>query len=397
MLKQEYKLPVIAHFDLDCFFVAVERIKNPRLRGKPVIIGGDPLGRSVVSSASYEARECGVRSAMPVGQAIRLCPGAVFIKGNFKDYDFYHDEVRRVVESFSPVVEMTSIDEGYVDLSGTERLWGEPVEAADRMRWQIKVETGLDCSIGVAVNRLVAKVATNFVKPKGVLWIKLGEEKDFLSVLPVEELPGVGEQTKLMMRNLGVSTIGDLACLDPGILESVFGLPGRYLHKAANGICEKSIVTVRVPKSIGRETTFLRDTTDFYFISAALHYLVEKVCKTLRERNMRALTVTVRYRYEDFETHSCSRSLQYPMVWDENVYDVALNLLKRSLTRRVGVKLIGVSLSNLVREAAQLEIFPADGEISLRSRALAIDSVRNRFGFNAILAGDEVRLLNYAR
>jgi DNA polymerase-4 len=395
LYKELQTASAIAHFDLDSFFVAVERIKNPALIGKPVIVGGEPGSRAVVASASYEARHYGIHSAMPVGQALRLCPEAVIVRGSFQDYDDFHIRVREIVKNFSPLVEMTSIDEGYLDLTGTGRLWGSPVDTAEKIRWRIKVETGLDCSLGVARNKLVAKVAANFAKPQGLLWIKPGGERDFLFPLPIEWLPGVGPKTKERLQALGIHAVAELARLEPDLLERTFGVAGQYLHQAANGIYQQELVLNHARKSIGKEVTFRKDSTDPGFLSAMLYHLVEKVCYRLRQQQKRAQTVTVKYRYEDFQTHTTSRSLPYPVGYEQMIYEIGWGLLKQALTRRVGIRLIGVSVSGFVPDMEQLDLFVQTDNLRLWRRSRAIDQLRGRFGFHSVLTGEGIRLLNY--
>ena len=227
---------MIAHVDMDCFFVALERLKDPSLKGKPVAVGVDPeIGRSVVTSASYEARKFGVRSAMPMAVAIRRCPELVVVPTDFDLYNHYHFKVKEIFQSFSPMVEMTSIDEGYMDLSGTERLWGGPMETGERIRWTVKQMTQLDCTVGMARTKLTAKIASSEAKPNGLLWIPVETEAYFLAPLPVEVIPGVGATTATLLKSFGLEQVGHIAGAGELLMESTLGITGRWLGYASIG------------------------------------------------------------------------------------------------------------------------------------------------------------------
>ncbi|MDP6457214.1 MAG: DNA polymerase IV [Candidatus Marinimicrobia bacterium] len=388
---------MIAHIDMDCFFVAVERLKDPSLRGKPVAVGGDPdRGRSVVTSASYEAREYGVHSAMPMAVALRLCPDLVVAPLDFDLYDQYHFKVKEVLQSFSPLVEMTSIDEGYVDLTGTERLWGDPMGTGERLRWTVKQATRLDCTVGVAQNKLMAKIASNEAKPNGLLHIPPGREELFLAPLPVEIIPGVGEKMSATLRDFGLETVGQIAAAGGSLMEAAFGLYGKYLWRAACGEGGSDLTPEWERKSISKETTFCTDTTDWRYLAAVLHYLTEKVCRRLRQEGKAARTVNVKIRYEDFETLDRSRTLPQPNNRDDALYSVADDLMKKAITRRVGIRLIGVGLSNLTPCYHQVNLFDEGAWLKGRRRLEAVDKTRRRFGFDSVLRGEAVYLINCA-
>jgi len=382
---------------MDCFFVAVERLKDPSLRGKPVAVGGDPdRGRSVVTSASYEAREYGVHSAMPMAVALRLCPDLVVAPLDFDLYDQYHFKVKEVLQSFSPLVEMTSIDEGYVDLTGTERLWGDPMGTGERLRWTVKQATRLDCTVGVAQNKLMAKIASNEAKPNGLLHIPPGREELFLAPLPVEIIPGVGEKMSATLRDFGLETVGQIAAAGGSLMEAAFGLYGKYLWRAACGEGGSDLTPEWERKSISKETTFCTDTTDWRYLAAVLHYLTEKVCRRLRQEGKAARTVNVKIRYEDFETLDRSRTLPQPNNRDDALYSVADDLMKKAITRRVGIRLIGVGLSNLTPCFHQVNLFDEGAWLKGRRRLEAVDKTRRRFGFDSVLRGEAVYLINCA-
>ena len=384
---------MIAHVDMDCFFVALERLKDPSLKGKPVAVGVDPeIGRSVVTSASYEARKFGVRSAMPMAVAIRRCPELVVVPTDFDLYNHYHFKVKEIFQSFSPMVEMTSIDEGYIDLSGTERLWGGPMETGERIRWAVKQMTQLDCTVGMARTKLTAKIASNEAKPNNLLWVPVETEAYFLAPLPVKVIPGVGVKTATLLKSFGLEQVGQIAAAGELLMESTLGTTGRWLWYASMGKYESELLPEWERKSISKETTFRTDTTDPQYITAVLHMLTEKVCQRLRKEQKAARTVSVKLRYEDFDTIDRSRTLSQPESRDPSLFSVAKELMFSAITRRVGIRLIGVGLSNLIGSGRQTNLFDEGEWIKGWHRLEAIDKARSRFGFNAVLAGEAIRL-----
>ena len=384
---------MIAHVDMDCFFVALERLKNPSLKGKPVAVGVDPeIGRSVVTSASYEARKFGICSAMPMAVAIRRCPELIVVPTDFDLYNHYHFKVKEIFQSFSPMVEMASIDEGYIDLSGTERLWGGPMEAGERIRWTVKQMTQLDCTVGMARTKLTAKIASSEAKPNGQLWVPVETEAYFLAPLPVKTIPGVGAKTATLLKSFGLEQIGQIAAAGELLMESTLGTTGRWLWYASMGKYESKLLPEWERKSISKEMTFRTDTTDPQYITAVLHMLTEKVCRRLRKEHKAARTVSVKLRYEDFNTIDRSRTLSQPESRDFSLFSVAKELMFSAITRRVGIRLIGVGLSNLIGSGRQTNLFDEGEWIKEWDRLDAIDKARSRFGFNAVLVGEAIRL-----
>ena len=384
---------MIAHVDMDCFFVALERLKNPFLKGKPVAVGVDPeIGRSVVTSASYEARKFGICSAMPMAVAIRRCPELIVVPTDFDLYNHYHFKVKEILQSFSPMVEMASIDEGYIDLSGTERLWGGPMEAGERIRWTVKQMTQLDCTVGMARTKLTAKIASSEAKPNGLLWVPVETEAYFLAPLPVKMIPGVGAKTATLLKSFGLEQIGQIAAAGELLMESTLGTTGRWLWYASMGKYESKLLPEWERKSISKEMTFRTDTTDPQYITAVLHMLTEKVCRRLRKEHKAARTVSVKLRYEDFNTIDRSRTLSQPESRDFSLFSVAKELMFSAITRRVGVRLIGMGLSNLIGSGRQANLFDGGEWIKGWHRLDAIDKARSRFGFNAVLVGEAIRL-----
>jgi DNA polymerase-4 len=384
---------MIVHVDMDAFFVGVEELLNPALRGKAVAVGGDPSGRGVVASASYEARRFGVRSAMPSYHARKLCPNLIFVSAHYDAYAEYSDRIARILERYSPHVDWVSIDEAYINLYGCERLYGSAAAAAEKIRNAIQNEVHLSASIGVARNRLMAKVASDFAKPNGFLFILPGYEESFLRSLPIRSLPGIGEKMETQLQEMGISTIGELATVPTDLMEAVFGINGVALSRRTRGIDSEMMGIVDTgSKSISRELTLEEDTINEEYLAAMLHLLVERACNELRKTHRKARTVTLKLRYTDLKRASRSITLDVATNLDETVFQAALNLLKQNWQRRVRIRLIGIHLSHFEPETGQFELFPDPRQIKARELHEQIDSVRDRFGFESIQAGQSVML-----
>src|SRR5215471_6500666 len=291
----------ILHVDMDAFFVSVELLERPELRGKPVVVGGRPDQRGVVSAASYEARKFGIQSAMPLRTAAKLCPHAIFLDGHHEKYGEWSDRVATILAKFSPIVEMVSIDEAYLDLAGTARLHGPPFAAAHKLLTMITASTLLPCSAGLASTRLVAKVASDQAKPKGLLWVAPGQEAQFLAPLPVRKIPGIGEVTERALRALEIEYVHQLAETGLEKMERIFGRWGTALYRKARGGDSYEFVVDAEPKSISHNHTFGRDTDDTAQLESLLSHLSQKACKRLREAGLsaRTLTLTIRYAGQD--------------------------------------------------------------------------------------------------
>ncbi len=375
--------------------MAVERLKDSSLKGRPMAVGGDPAeGRSVVTSASYEAREFGVHAAMPMAVAVRRCPGLVVMPPDFDLYDQYHYKVKEVLNAFSPVVEMTSIDEGYMDLKGTERLWGPPMEAGERIHWAIKQATQLDCTIGIASTGTTAKIASEEAKPNGLLCLPAGTEAQFLAPLSVGAIPGVGGKTAALLESFGLEYIHQIASAGESLMVSTLGATGRWLWRTSVGLHERKVTPEWRRKSISKEVTFRTDTTDREYLTAVLHILMEKVCRQLRREKKKARTVSLKLRYEDFETIDRFQTLSQPDNRDPSLFSVAKDLMLSAITRRVAIRLIGVGLSNLTGSGHQTELFSEKRWLKEWNRLQAIDRTRRQFGFNSLLAGEAIHLAN---
>ncbi len=376
----------ILHIDLDAFFVSVEQTLNPALRGKPVVVGGDPNSRGVVACASYEARVYGLRAGMSLAVAQRLCPHAIFLGGNFYRY---HDASARflgILAGFTPDIEPLGLEEAYLDLTGFEPLYGPVRETALVIKRRIKGDLGLTASVGIANSKVVAKVASDLSKPDGLIEVMPGEEQLFLDPLPIAKLPCVGSKSESVLKRMGVTTIGELGRLPLAFLKQSFGAHGEVMHRYANGIDSRRMEPPAPPKSISRETTFSEDTSDRAFLSATLHYLGERVGADLRSHRKQAKCVTLKLRYADFESITRSRTSREAFDADRVIFEVGRELLEGALEQRaVPVRLIGIGVSNLIagRQLSMLDPWP---EILERLNG-AIDRIRGKYGFTAIEVG----------
>jgi len=382
----------IMHIDLDAFFVSVEQVLNPELKGKMVVVGGKPDRRGVVASASYEARAFGLHAGMPLSTATRLCPQAIFIEGNFSRYSEASEKFMAILADFSPFLEPMGIDEAYLDATGFESLYGSILQMAKAIKQRVKDELGLRASIGIASNKVVAKVASDLSKPDGLIIVEAGKGCSFLSPLPINKLPGIGKKTEQVLKGLGVNTIGELANMPLDILKSHFGVFGEVLYQFANGIDDREVETPGETKSISRETTFASDTRDRAFLKATLRYLSERVSAELRERGKLARCVTLKLRYTDFTTITRHYTLKYGDDADQAIFDTGVRLLNKALTAdKQLIRLIGVGVSSLAEPERQLDMLDSSAQ---RRRQLdrTIDRIRKRYGFTAIQTGRTLRL-----
>jgi len=377
----------ILHVDMDAFFVSVELLERPELRGKPVVVGGRPDQRGVVSAASYEARKFGIHSAMPLRTAGRLCPHAIFLDGHHGKYSEWSDRIATILGQFSPTVEMVSIDEAYLDLAGTGRLHGPPLAAADKLLRTITRTTALPCSGGLARTRLVAKVASDQAKPHGLLWVAPGREERFLAPLPVRKIPGIGEVTESALRVLGIETVEQIAALPQEKLEKIFGQWGTALNRKARGGDSYEFVIDAEPKSISHNHTFSEDTDDSNAMSAMLSHLSQKACKRLREAGLAARTLTLTIRYAGFDTHTRSKTLAEPLRLDSDIFAVLQVLFRLNRDAKRKVRLLGVSLSGLAHGGEQLGLLDAERRKKQDKLTSAADRLRDRFGFGKLQFG----------
>jgi DNA polymerase-4 len=353
---------VIVHADLDAFFAAAEILRRPELRGKPVIVGGQPGGRGVVAAASYEARAVGVRSAMPVGRAVRLCPHAVFLSPDFSYYRTLSDQFQDILGRFSPLVEMISIDEAYLDLSGAGRHFRSPLEAARQIKRCVSDELRLVVSLGVASSRMVAKIASDLDKPDGLRVVERGAEARFLAPLSVERMPGIGPRATERLHRLGVTTLGGLADLPLTLIEPIFGRRSQEMLARARGVDDRPVQPDHGPaRSVGHERTFRYDLRDPGAINLALADLAERTARDLRRKGLRAGSVAVKLRYGDFETVGRQQRLDQPTDVSQPIADLSVRLAGSLLARRrAPVRLLGVRVATLRGDAVQLPLFETD-------------------------------------
>jgi DNA polymerase-4 len=381
----------ILHVDMDAFFVSVELLERPELRGKAVIVGGGPNQRGVVTAASYEARKFGVHSAMPLRTAGRLCPHAVFLDGHHAKYGEWSDRVATILAKFSPIVEMVSIDEAYLDLAGTERLHGPPLAAADKLLRTITHTTELPCSGGLATTRLVAKVASDQAKPRGLVWVAPGQEARFLAPLSVRKIPGIGEVTERALRALGIETVDQLAAVQQEKLEKIFGQWGDALFRKARGGDSYEFVIDAEPKSISHNHTFGEDTNDDEALHAMLSHLSQKACKRLREAGLATRTLTLTIRYAGFDTYTRAKTLSEPTRLDADIFRVIQKLFAEHRDMKRKIRLLGVALSGLTHGGEQLDLLEAEKRERLEKLTRATDKLRDRFGFGKVQFGGSLR------
>jgi nucleotidyltransferase/DNA polymerase involved in DNA repair len=385
---------LIAHVDMDCFFAAVEVLDDPSLRGRPVIVGADPQGgkgRGVVSAASYEARKFGVHSAMPVSRAFALCPQGVFLPGRMGRYSEISGKIMEILKGFTPQIEQISVDEAFLDLSGCQRLFGEPREIARKIKTAIKSRLSLTASVGMGSNKLVAKIASDLQKPDGLVIVPSGEEKEFLALMPSGKLWGVGPKTADRLKQMGLETIGQLAEYDPKRLETVFGKMGTYLHERANAIDNDAVSQGYQVKSMGREHTYDEDTGSKEDIHRMLLTLSEQVAASLRAEGVKGRTITLKLRYQDFETHTYGRTLETAVDNAIEINAIARMLFDKNWQTFRKIRLIGVSASNLNQGEDQLGLFD-DPKKKIKNEKLdkAVDEIRERYGRKAVKRAGEM-------
>jgi DNA polymerase-4 len=377
----------ILHIDMDAFFVSVELLELPDLHGLPVVVGGQRDQRGVVSSASYEARRFGIHSAMPLRTAAKLCPQAVFLDGHHDLYGKWSDRVAEILAKFSPTVEMASIDEAYLDLAGTERLHGPPLAAAHKLLREITGTTGLPCSGGLGATRLVAKVASDQAKPRGLVWVPLGSEARYLAPLSVRRIPGIGRVTEAALNGLGIETVGQLQQLSLARLEEIFGRWGTALFRKAHGIDSYEFFVDAEPKSLSHNQTFGTDTSNRALLESTLSYLCQKASKRLRDAGLHARTVTLTLRYADFTTITRSHTLQEPTDLDTEFLKAFSHLFARTWDGKALLRLVGVDLSSFSVGSGQLELLDPGRREKLERLARATDKLRDRFGFSKVQFG----------
>jgi DNA polymerase IV len=382
----------VFHVDMDAFFVSVEELFDPSLKGKPVVVGGQRHERGVVSAASYEARKFGVHSAMPLRTAAKLCPQAVFVDGHPDRYRDCSEKVYSVLMSFSPQVEMVSIDEAYLDMSGTERLHGPPLLAAHKLHQKMKAETKLNCSIGIGTSRLIAKVCSGKAKPHGVLYVVPGQETRFLAPLDVRDIPGVGKVTEQKLQSLGIRTVGDMAHKEDTFLDEHLGkwglaLAGKARGEDAGAWFAGEIGDLDAAKSISHEHTYNEDTADMAQIEATLMRLSEMVARRLREQKVHARTLQLKLRYKDFTTITRAHSVEMPTQLDNEIFYEIRKLFLANWRKGGQVRLLGVQASSFSAESSQADLLSGQGRDKWQQALSAMDRVREKFGECSVRLG----------
>lgn len=405
---------MILCIDIDAFFVSVEQALNPHLRGKPVIVGGQPNERGVVASASYEARRYGVRAGMPLSHAHRLCPQAIFLYGNYRNYETYSEKFYEILTHYSPTVEMTSLDEAFLDIKGTQRLFGEPQILGQKLKSKIQEKLSIPTTIGIARNRTIAKIAADHAKPDGLLFIPRGSEQQFILPLSVDVLPGIGPKNLEVLNRLGISKVEDFLKTPSWILNLALGVQARLIRfliqggdyrtplemptnnaesikstspvtTTSHGLSNRPAFLTGQAKSVSRETTFAEDTLDLEFVESLIYYLLERACHALRAENLLAQKATVKVRFSDFKTVLTQKKISATNC-QQIIFPVAKHLLRSLLKERKRIRLVGVNLSNLISETNQYLLFDKRIE-RLNHLNLALDRVRIRYGFGSVLAG----------
>ncbi len=379
----------IFHVDMDAFFVSVEELFDQSLKGKAVVVGGLRNERGVVSAASYAARKFGVHSAMPLRTAAKLCPQAIFVDGHPERYRECSEKVFQVLSAFSPQVEMASIDEAYLDMTGTARLHGPPLRAAQKVHQRMKEDTLLNCSIGIGSSRLIAKVSSAQAKPNGVLWIVPGEESKFLAPLDVREIPGVGKVMESHLHELGIRKVGDLARLAESELEERFGkwglaLAGKARGEDAGGWFDAEVGADTEAKSISHEHTYNEDTADASQLEATLMRLSEMVGRRLREAKVHARTIQLKLRYKDFTTITRAHTLPTPTQLDGEIFIQARNLFHRNWKQGMQVRLLGVQASSFEASAEQISLLEGGREQRWKDALAAADRLRDKYGESSV-------------
>ena len=380
-------MKTIFHLDLDTFFVSVERIVNPKLNGKPVIVGADPKsGRGVISTCSYEARKYGLHSAMPINQAYKLCPNGIYLRGTMSEYSRYSKEVRTLLEKYAPSIEQSSIDEFFMDFTGTEKMYGSMVEFAKRLQAEIMEELLLPSSIGIGTNKTIAKIGSDYAKPFGVTNVVAGTERAFLAPMPVEVIPGVG---KVMLKELhakGFYKVKDITKVTEEYFALTFGKSGISLWNKANGNGSTDFSASSKRGSISKERTFKTDELSQEKIESTLFSLTEKVCQILRDKNRESATISIKLRYSDFTTITRAKTIE-PTNDDKIIFETALKLFRAVYKPRVAVRLIGIHLTKFSELNEQGILFDTEN-LDRKNMLKAVTSIRNKFGFESIKLGD---------
>ena len=340
----------ILHADLDAFYASVEQILNPALKHKPILVGGRPESRGVVATASYEARAFGIRSAMPMGRAVQLCPDAIIVPPNFAQYKAFSARVMAILKEYSEVLENVSLDEAYIDISNNVKIPSDALNIGLEIKNQVKLETGLIISIGISSNKTTSKIASDLNKPDGLVFIPLGQELKLTSHLNVNKIPGIGPKSTQKLNQLGINTIGQLCAQPTDFFTRIFGSQGNKIQWKSSGNYKERLQTVRNPKAISTETTFREDIIDKRSITEELHQLTSKLANNAIDKSIKGKTIRIKVRFEDFTTHTSQTTLVSPTNELEILREASLYLLDRILVQPRPIRLLGISLSNFDNE-----------------------------------------------
>jgi len=378
------------HIDADAFFASVEQGFNPILRGKPVIVGGKANQRGVVHTASYEARALGIRTGMPLFKAKAICPEAVFLKGNYEHYRAVSEIFQEAYLKYTPKVEFTSLDDAYLDLSGAMHLYPSAEWVARAIAGEVYERVGVGLSIGVGTSKVIARIASDLKKPRGIVCISPEKEQEFLARLPVDCLPGIGRIAKEKLTDLHIFKVGDLARLTKLIVEQLFGRNGIKLWELANGIDNREVKRKIIPRQLSRETSFEEDTSDMSIVKGTLQYLTERIAKKLREDELVCRTFSVKIGYSDFKRHARSESLVHPSNDGTELFNGVDKIFEAICLRRIRIRHVGVSASNI--EPLHYQQFLFNEQTRQESLNTAIDEIRGRFGFMSLMPADTLEL-----
>jgi DNA polymerase-4 len=386
MSRIQHKTRSIIHCDMDAFYASVEQLRRPELMGKPVVVGGDIQSRGVVSTCSYEARKYGIHSAMPVAEAYRRCPYAAFLPPDFKLYQETSNRMHKIFADYTPLIEPLSLDEAFLDVTGSENLFGSAEAIGRKIKQRVKKELGLNISIGVAHNKFLAKLASDLDKPDGFLVVPHDRVQEFLDPLDVRRIWGIGQRMAERLYSLNIRTIKDLRSLDEACLIKLFGISGSKFYQLARGIDDRPVESERKAKSIGRETTFPVDITDREGLEAFLLELSCDVGRSLRKEGIKGRTITLKVKYYDFKTITRSKTLETPTCLDEVIFDEARTMLRETALKPV--RLIGVSVSGFTNQPTQqLSLFDEKSTINDKKERLykEIDYIKDKYGDHSII------------
>lgn len=381
---------IVLHVDMDAFYAQVEQLHRPELRGLPIIVGFGDSRRGVVTTCSYEARAFGVKSGMPMGEALQLCPQATVVSGSYDAYEHYAELIREIFREFTPLVEPTSIDEAYLDVTRSMSIFPDAISIAAELKKRIKERLNLTCSVGISVNKHLAKVASALEKPDGLTTMWPGELKSKFFVLDVSKLYGVGPVTTRRLNEAGIFKVGELANAPAAVLTKKFGVMGEHFKRIANGLDESPVLPhddLHSERSMSHEHTFEHDIRDFKMIDSVILHLTDKVVQRLKKRGFVARTITLRVRYADFKTITRDRTISRPTDDVHAIYRVARSLLPEKTVKERTVRLLGVKVSKLTQldEDDQMTLFSSESSIKQRTAADAVEAIRTKYGKQSIV------------